>query len=121
MANDCRTRGVPIVWVLIPRVGRSSDPSARRALLESARAAAFDHIVDATDAYDGLQPGRLAVEPNDFHPNPEGHARLARSLDAALRRVCPSCAGYAASPRQPPRTGRPDTSSNGVPEESRPL
>ncbi len=84
MAKDCRTRGVPIVWVLIPRVGRSSDPSARRALLESARAAAFDHIVDVTEAYDGLQPGRLAVEPNDFHPNPEGHARLARSLDSAL-------------------------------------
>ncbi len=84
MAAECRARGIPIVWVLIPRVGRPSDASVHRFLLESARSAAFDRVVNATDAYDGLEAVRLAVEPNDFHPNPEGHARLARRLDAAL-------------------------------------
>jgi hypothetical protein len=84
MAADCRARGVPIVWVLIPRVGRLSDPAVHRALLESARAAEFNQVIDATDAYDGLDAGRLAVERDDFHPNPEGHARLARRLGVAL-------------------------------------
>src|SRR5262249_21992932 len=49
MADDCRTRGVPIIWVLIPRVGRPSDPAGHRALLEEAQAAKFTHIVDASD------------------------------------------------------------------------
>ena len=34
MAADCRARGVPIVWVLVPRVGRQNDAADQRALLE---------------------------------------------------------------------------------------
>jgi hypothetical protein len=84
MATDCRERGVPILWVLIPRVGRPIEPAAHRRLLATARAAGFDRVIDATDAYDGLDPAGLAVEPADFHPNAAGHARLAGRLDAAL-------------------------------------
>ena len=29
-------------------------------------------VVDASDAYDGLDPAGLAVEPDDFHPNADG-------------------------------------------------
>lgn len=84
MAADAAARGVPIVWVLIPRVGRPSDPSARASMNRYAREAGFARIVDVTNAYDGLDPARLAVEVDDFHPNVEGHARLARRLDEAL-------------------------------------
>ena len=84
MAADCRARGVPIVWVLIPRVGRPSDPAGHSRLLAQARAAGFSGVVDVTDAYDGLDPAGLAVEPDDFHPNAAGHARLAGRLDEAL-------------------------------------
>ena len=84
MANDCQARGVPIIWVLIPRVGRPSDPSGHRAPSEEAQAAGFNYIVDANDAYEGMDPTSLAVEPDDFHPNPAGHRRLARRLDSAL-------------------------------------
>jgi hypothetical protein len=84
MVADCRARGVPIIWVLIPRVGRPSDPAGYRALTEAARAAGFTRIVDVSDAYDGLDPASLAVEPDDFHPNPSGHRHLARRLDDAL-------------------------------------
>lgn len=84
MAADAASHGVPIVWVLIPRVGRPSDSSARAAMLRSAREAGFARIVDISDAFDGLDPARLAVEADDFHPNAEGHARLARRLDEAL-------------------------------------
>jgi lysophospholipase L1-like esterase len=84
MAAEAAARGVPIIWVMIPRVGRPTDPAQHDALLALARAAGFARVVDAVDAYDGLDPTRLAVEPDDFHPNPVGHARLAHRLDQAL-------------------------------------
>jgi len=84
MAADCRKRGVPIFWVLIPRVGRKTDAENQRSLLQTARAAGFSHVIDVTDAYDGVDPSRLAVDSDDFHPNASGHGRLARQLDIAL-------------------------------------
>jgi lysophospholipase L1-like esterase len=84
MAADAAAHGVPVIWVLIPRVGQPADPAHRRALIATARAAGFAEVVDVSDAYDGLDPARLAVEPDDFHPNAAGHARLARRLDEAL-------------------------------------
>jgi hypothetical protein len=84
MVADCRARGVPIVWVLIPRVGRPSELTEHRALIQTAQAAGFSNVIDVTDAYDGIDPSRLALEPDDFHPNAEGHARLAHRLDEAL-------------------------------------
>jgi lysophospholipase L1-like esterase len=84
MTADAAAREVPIVWVLIPRVGRPTDPAQHEALLAMARAAGFARVVDAADAYDGLDPTRLAVEPDDFHPNAAGHAHLARRLDEVL-------------------------------------
>ncbi len=84
MAADAAARGVPVVWVLIPRVGRPTDPAQRGALLAMARAAGFARVVDASDAYEGQDPVRLAVEPDDFHPNAAGHALLARRLDEVL-------------------------------------
>jgi hypothetical protein len=85
MAADCRARGIPILWVLVPRVGRKHDEFDQRILLKTARAAGFSHVIDVTDAYDALDSSRLAIGPDDFHPNASGHARLARRLDSALR------------------------------------
>jgi hypothetical protein len=84
MVADCRARRVPIVWVLVPRVGRTSDPAGHRALLTLARSAGFNYVIDVTDVFDGLDPLHLAVEPDDFHPNMLGHAHLARRLDDTL-------------------------------------
>jgi len=81
---ECRSRGVPVVYVLIPRVGKPADPADRRVLLGLARAAGFAAVVDASAAYDGADPRDLAVSPHDFHPNAEGHARVARLLAPAL-------------------------------------
>ena len=41
MAADGAARGVPIIWVLIPRVGQPTDPAEHDALLAMARAAGF--------------------------------------------------------------------------------
>ncbi|MCA1686291.1 MAG: SGNH/GDSL hydrolase family protein, partial [Planctomycetia bacterium] len=83
-AADCKARGVPAVWVLIPRVGKPADPAERSRLVGLARDAGFAAVVDASDAYDGADQAALAVAPDDFHPNAEGHARIARRLEGAL-------------------------------------
>lgn len=82
---DCRSRGVPSVWVLVPRVGKAAEPEERLRLIALAREAGFSTIVDLSDVYEGLDPKDLAIGPNDYHPNADGHARLARRLDRALR------------------------------------
>jgi GDSL-like Lipase/Acylhydrolase family len=84
MVDDCRSRGVPLVWVLVPRVGRASDAALHAALAQIASDAGFSYIFDATDAYDGAQASELAIGPNDFHPNIHGHALLATRLDSAF-------------------------------------
>lgn len=84
--NECRAKGVPIFWVLIPRVGKRIDPEERARLLETARSAGFDAVIDVADAYGADDPRTLAVSPHDFHPNAEGHARIARALEPALAR-----------------------------------
>jgi len=85
VAADCRTRGVPSVWVLIPRVGRPVDPEDHRKLVGLASAAGFSAMIDISDAYDGIDPVTLAIQPNDYHPNAKGHALLAERLDLAFR------------------------------------
>ncbi|HKI19313.1 MAG TPA: SGNH/GDSL hydrolase family protein [Isosphaeraceae bacterium] len=87
MAADCRARGLPILWVLVPRVGRKNDGADQRTLVKSARTAGFSRVIDVTDAYDDMDSSRLAIEPHDFHPNASGHARLAERLDSALREL----------------------------------
>ncbi len=84
VAADCRARGVPCLWVLIPRVGRVVGPAEHRRLLELARAAGFAAVVDVSDAFDWFDPADLVIHPSDFHPNAEGHAILARRLAEAL-------------------------------------
>jgi lysophospholipase L1-like esterase len=85
-AADCRARHVPAVWVLIPRVGKASEPAERAWLVAQARGAGFSTVLDLSDTYSGLDPKALAVGPDDYHPNADGHARLARRLDQALGR-----------------------------------
>jgi hypothetical protein len=84
MVADCRTAGVPIIWVLVPRVGRPNDGPDQRALAKAAKSAGFTRIIDVSDAYDGLDPAGLSVEPDDFHPNGVAHERLAERLERSL-------------------------------------
>jgi lysophospholipase L1-like esterase len=85
IANECRSRDVPSVWVLIPRVGRPATVGEREQLLSTARAARFSAVLDLSDVFDGLDPKSLAISPDDFHPNAKGHARIAGRIEALLR------------------------------------
>ena len=73
MTADCRRAGVPIIWTLVPRVGRPNDGPEQRALVQAANTVAFTRIIDVSDAYNGLDPAGLSVEPDDFHPNAMAH------------------------------------------------
>jgi lysophospholipase L1-like esterase len=84
MAADCRARGVPVFWILVPRIGRRGDAEGKPALLDTARKAGFAGLIDLTDAFDDLEATRLTVDRDDFHPNALGHARIAQRLDQAL-------------------------------------
>jgi GDSL-like Lipase/Acylhydrolase family len=85
VADDCRSRGVASAWLLLPRVGKPTPQVDRDRLIKIAKSAGFAHIIDLSDAFDGLDPTTLAIGPDDFHPNAAGHALLARRLDDALR------------------------------------
>jgi hypothetical protein len=87
VAKDCRARGVASVWLLLPRVGKITPPSDRQRLVELAKLAGFSRIVDLSDTFDGLDPSKLAIGPDDFHPNALGHARLAERLEESLREL----------------------------------
>lgn len=84
LGEEARSRGVPVVWVLIPRVGRTIERSERSELIGMAREAGFDLVIDLSDAFEGLDPEGLAVAPDDYHPNAEGHSRMAVRLEEAL-------------------------------------
>ena len=84
MTADCRARGVPIFWVLVPRIGRRGDRDSKARLIETARSAGFSGVIDLTGAFDDLDPTALSVDRDDFHPNAVGHARLAQRLNMAL-------------------------------------
>ena len=90
-AADCRARGVPCVWVLIPRVGKAADPAERRRLVALARRAGFSAVVDLSDAYDGIDPAALAIGPTTSTPTPT----VTPGWPAGSTRSCaddPSCA-----------------------------
>jgi hypothetical protein len=91
MVDDCRAHGVPIVWVLVPRVGRKRDEDDQRSLKRIAVGAGFSHVVDVSDAYDGIDPSKLAISTGDFHPNAYGHAHLAERIDIAFSSLPEFC------------------------------
>ncbi len=91
MVDDCHAHLVPVVWVLIPRVARKSDDDDQRALKRIAVSAGFSHVIDVSDAYDGIEAGQLAIATGDFHPNAVGHALLAKRLDRAFSSLPELC------------------------------
>jgi hypothetical protein len=84
IAAESRAHHATSVWALIPRVGKPIDESEKNQLITLAKEAGFSVILDLTDVYDGLDAAALAIGPADFHPNAEGHKRIARRLEAML-------------------------------------
>ncbi|WP_337175564.1 hypothetical protein [Paludisphaera sp.] len=83
LAGDCRSMDLPLMMIIIPRVGKDSDPKARADSVGRLQAMAARHdlpIYDLTDTFDGINPARLEIAAYDDHPNAEGHERLFKAL-----------------------------------------
>ena len=101
---DCRSRGVPCVWVLIPRVGKPADPAERRAAGRRwpRRRASRRSSTCPTPTTGSTRP-TLAIGPDDFHPNADGPRPARPPARRGPATGCPRCDG---SGRPRPRTER---------------
>jgi hypothetical protein len=87
LADDCRALGVPLVCLIIPRVGKADSPELRAEPVARLRGIAARYAVplfDLTSAFDNDDPAKLEIAAWDDHPNARGHRRLFRALARAL-------------------------------------
>jgi hypothetical protein len=83
LAAECRSLGIPLEVVLIPRAGESDAPDDRAPLVRLytslSHANGLD-VVDLTAAFDQVDPSEVSLAPWDDHPNAQGHKLLFRAL-----------------------------------------
>jgi hypothetical protein len=87
ISAECRTAGVPVVMVIVPRVGKADQPPARAEPVARLKAIAAHqglNVLDLTDAFDPFDPALIEIAVGDDHPNAIGHRRLFLSLARAL-------------------------------------
>jgi hypothetical protein len=87
LAADCRSAGVPLIVIVVPRVGRADASVVRAAPVARLRAIAARHgitLFDLSDTFDRIDPARIEIAPWDDHPNALGHERLFVALARAL-------------------------------------
>ena len=87
IAAECRTDGVPLVMVIVPRVGKADIPQARAEPVARLKAIAAHHgltVFDLSDSFDPFDPALIEIAVGDDHPNAIGHRRLFRSLARAM-------------------------------------
>jgi hypothetical protein len=87
LAADCRSRGVPLACLIIPRVGKADAPDARGETVERLRELLARHanaVFDLSDTFDAIDPAELEISASDDHPNARGHERLFQVLAHAL-------------------------------------
>jgi hypothetical protein len=87
IAAECRTAKVPLMMVVIPRVGKADAPGVRAEPVARLKAIAAHHgltVFDLSDAFDRLDPASLEIAAWDDHPNALGHRRLFLALARAM-------------------------------------
>jgi hypothetical protein len=87
LAADCRSEGVALACMVIPRVGKADSPEARADTVARLRAIAAHHAVpmlDLSGTFDGQDPAQFEIAAWDDHPNALGHRRLFLALARAL-------------------------------------
>jgi hypothetical protein len=87
IAADCRSAGVPLAMVIIPRVGSEDAPEARAVPVARLKALAAHHAIatfDLSGAFDRDDPATLEIAARDPHPNAMGHQRLFEALSRAV-------------------------------------
>jgi hypothetical protein len=87
LAAECRSAGVALAMVIIPRVGSADAPDIRAEPVARLKALAAHHAVtafDLSDAFDRDDAATLEIAARDGHPNAMGHRRLFEALARAI-------------------------------------
>jgi hypothetical protein len=87
LAADCRSEGLPLACLIVPRVGKSDAPMTRSEPVARLLGIAAHHaipIFDLSPAFDDDDSETLALASWDDHPNAAGHRRLFLHLSRAL-------------------------------------
>ncbi len=87
ISAECRSAGVPMAMVIIPRVGPADAPDARAEPVARLKALAAHNGItafDLTATFDHDDPATLEIAAWDDHPNAMGHQRLFVALARAL-------------------------------------
>ncbi|MDR3636818.1 MAG: SGNH/GDSL hydrolase family protein [Isosphaeraceae bacterium] len=83
LAADCRSEGLPLACVIVPRVGSADAPEARAETVARLRGIAAHHaltLFDLSNTFDHVDPSQLEIAAWDDHPNALGHKRLFLAL-----------------------------------------
>jgi hypothetical protein len=89
IAAECRSVNVPLVMVVIPRVGKADAPSTRAEPVARLKAIAAHHgltVFDLSNTFDQIDPATLEIAAWDDHPNARGHRSLFLALARAVAR-----------------------------------
>lgn len=87
LAEECRSRDVPLACVIVPRAGDSDQPGERGPDVARYAAIARDQgaaLIDLSATFDGEDPAEVEIAAWDDHPNARGHKLLFQALAAAL-------------------------------------
>jgi hypothetical protein len=87
IAAECRTAGLPLVMVIVPRVGKADVPPARAEPVARLKAVASHQgltVFDLSDSFDPFDPALIEIAVGDDHPNAMGHHRLFLALARAV-------------------------------------
>jgi hypothetical protein len=87
IAAECRAVDVPMIVVIIPRVGKADAPFARAESVARLKAITTHQgltVFDLSNAFDFFDPVSLEIAAWDDHPNATGHRRLFLALARAV-------------------------------------
>jgi hypothetical protein len=87
LADDCRSLGVPLACLIIPRVGKADAPDLRAEPVARLRGIGAHHaipLLDLSSTFDHFDPAKLEIAAWDDHPNVLGHRRLFLALARSL-------------------------------------
>lgn len=83
LAADCRSRGLPLFCVIVPRAGNSDQPGDREPGVRRYKEIIQHNkirVLDLMDVFDDEDPAAVEIAPFDDHPNARGHDLLFRAL-----------------------------------------
>jgi hypothetical protein len=90
LADQCRSLGLPLVCVIIPRVGKADAPEARAEAIGKHLEIAQHHgvpVIDLSGTFDNKDPAAIEIAAWDDHPNALGHRLLFLAFARALVKV----------------------------------